>query len=42
MAFFSIRRSWQSVIAAADPMRRACPANEPSPKKFPSPNMPIV
>jgi hypothetical protein len=42
IAFFSIRRSWQSVIAAADPIRRAWPASEPSPKKFPSLNIPIV
>ena len=42
MAFFSIRRTAQSVIAVAEPMRRGWPASEPSPKKLPSLNMPSV
>ena len=42
MAFFSIRKTAHAVIAVAEPMRIGWPASEPSPKKFPSPNMPIV
>src|ERR1700733_3834027 len=42
MAFFSILRTAQSVIAVAEPMRKGWPASEPSPKKLPSLNMPIV
>src|SRR5579872_4112314 len=42
MAFLSIRRMAQSVIAVAEPMRSGWPAREPSPKKFPSFSIPIV
>jgi hypothetical protein len=42
MAFLSIRITAQSVIAAAEPIRRGWPASEPSPKKLPSLNTPII
>ena len=42
MAFLSIRRTAQSVIAVAVSMRRGWPARQASPKKSLSPNIPIV
>jgi hypothetical protein len=42
MAFFSIRRTEQSVIAVAKPNRRAWPAREPSPKNSPQQHFDII